>query len=106
MAGRRAAAGRASQPVNQDCTSMLPFIYVLFPSIVTGAAGGRRRGVDRRALAARYRALLALPDAERTDEERARVRQIVTLRLLEHFGNTCKVEPLRCTATILRSITY
>ena len=61
---------------------MLPFIYVLFPSIVTGAAGGRRRGVDRRALAARYRALLALPDEERTDEERARVRQIVTLRLL------------------------
>ena len=41
--------------------------------------------IDRRAIAARYRALLALPDEERTDEERARVRQIMVVRLLERM---------------------
>ena len=41
---------------------------------------------NRRALAARYREVMNMPDAERTDEERAQVRQIVTLKLLERLA--------------------
>ena len=66
-----------------------------------GNRGGRRGGPDRRALGAHNRALVELPEEELTDDERARVRQIITLKLLKRMqanGDTTPAQMDRLTA--------
>ena len=66
--------------------------------------GSRRRTTsapDRRALAAHYRAIMAMPDEERTPEERAEVRQIIMLRVLERMANDQNVAPSACLTGLL-----
>ena len=59
-----------------------------------GNTGGRRRGgPDRRAMRAHNRALVELPEEKLTDDERARVREVVTLKLLQRMQANAELTP-------------